>query len=138
LGNKSQFRYSAATLSDIRNLLDQTGLKIEGLDRIRLARGVVGKASYVAAALLAVFGIIAFELRDTNALVGLGALAAVTFLAYLFCVLRFATRNPGLALLEGAELIQWRQMDMAAKDMPVIPVQPNVAAPVATQSSSES
>jgi hypothetical protein len=27
----------------------------------------------------------------------------------------FANRHPGVALLEGAELIQWRQMDIAAK-----------------------
>ena len=30
----------------------------------------------------------------------------------------FAERNPALALLEGAELIEWRRMEVAAKGVP--------------------
>jgi len=54
-------------------------------------------------------------------------LIVVVFVVYFGGVLWFANRHPGVALLEGAELIQWRQMDIAAKfiapieNVPVLP-----------------
>jgi hypothetical protein len=51
-------------------------------------------------------------------------LIVILFVIYFFGALWFANRNPGLALLEGAELIQWRQLDIAASD---VPDHPNLA-----------
>ena len=54
-------------------------------------------------------------------------LVVLVLLVYFAGTLWFANRHPGGALLEGAELIQWRQMDMAAKSsaqidsIPVLP-----------------
>jgi len=114
-------------MNPVREALEQSGINASALDRIRLARGVVGKASYVAvAAILALAGV-AWALRDPNYLLADAVLVVILFVVYFAGVLWFANRHPGVALLEGAELIQWRQMDIAAKtiasieDTPVLP-----------------
>ena len=103
----------ALNVNPIREALNQAGVNAAALDRIRLARGVVGKTSYVAGAAILVIGGIAWRLPD-HLLIAAG-LVAVVFVLYFLGVLWFANRHPGVALLEGAELIQWRQLDMIAK-----------------------
>jgi hypothetical protein len=98
-------------MNPIREALEQSGLNASTLDRIRLARGVLGKTSYVAVAAIAALAL----LRDTNYL--LSVLVTAVFVVYYGGALWFANRHPGVALLEGAELIQWRQMDIAAKSI---------------------
>jgi|SRR5277367_2704320 len=112
-------------MNPIRRVLDQSGIKASSLDRIRLARGVVGKASYVAvAAVLALRGI-AWRLRDPIYLLVAAVLIVLVFAIYFSGTLWFANRHPGVALLlEGAELIQWRQMDIAAKTISSIENKP--------------
>jgi hypothetical protein len=55
---------------------------------------------------------------------GAAVLIVLVFAIYFSGTLWFANRHPGIALLEGAELIQWRQMDMAAKTVPNIENKP--------------
>ena len=100
----------------VKNALQEVGLSAEALDRIRLARGFVGKASYVAGVALLVIGAIALRAGESSALT-FGVFALVIFAIYFGGALWFAHRHPGEALLEGAELIKWRQMEMAAKDL---------------------
>ncbi len=101
-------------MNSIREALEQAGVNAATLDRIRLARGVVGKTSYVAAAAILVIGGITWRLSDHQLVVAAGFVVFV-FVLYFVGVLWFANRHPGVALLEGAELIQWRQLDMIAK-----------------------
>lgn len=103
---------------NVRELLESAGISANSLDRIRLARGVVGKASYVAAAALVGLGVVAWGLRDTDLLIKAGMLIVALFAVYFVGVLWFAHKHPGLSLLEGAELIQWRQLEIAASDVP--------------------
>jgi uncharacterized membrane protein YesL len=59
-----------------------------------------------------------WALRDHPVYVLVTAILGVlTFLIVLVGILWFANRHPGVALLEGAELIQWRQMDIAVKSV---------------------
>ena len=88
------------------------------VDRIRLAHGIVGKTSYVAAALFVL--LIVAILRDPSYVFAVVVLGVLSFLVYLAGMLWFANRHPGVALLEGAELIQWRQMDIAAKSITAV------------------
>jgi hypothetical protein len=98
--------------------LESTGINTSALDRIRLARGVVGKASYVAGAAVLGLAVVAWGLRDSTLLVADGALILALFLTYLVGVLWFANKHPGVALLEGAELLQWRQLEITASNPP--------------------
>jgi hypothetical protein len=105
----------------IKGALEGAGLSAESLDRIRLARGFVGKASYVAGVALLVLGAIAIRGGGEPPLM-VGATVLI-FSIYFGGALWFAHRHPGEALLEGAELIKWRQLEMAAKNMPQLPQQ---------------
>jgi hypothetical protein len=111
-------------MNPIRRVLDQSGINASSLDRIRLARGVVGKASYVAVAAVLALGGIAWGLRDPIYLLVVAVLIVLVFAIYFSGTLWFANRHPGVALLEGAELIQWRQMDIAAKTISSIENKP--------------
>lgn len=112
----------------IRRALEQSGVNAASLDRIRLARGIVGKASYVALAAILMLGGaaggIAWTLHDPTYVIAIAILIVLVFMSYLIGSLWFANRHPGVALLEGAEPIQWRQMDVAARTSPGIEDRP--------------
>jgi len=86
--------------------------RMQALGHIRLAHGVVGKTSVVAGLALLVLGSIAWRV-STDLLLVTGGMVLVIFFVYLGAVLWFAHRHPELALLEGAEIIQYRQQEMA-------------------------
>jgi hypothetical protein len=106
---------------DIHKTLENAGIHASAFERIRLPRGVVGKASYVAAFAIVGLAIVAWGLKEPIFLLIDAALIVVLFVVFLFGILWFANKHPGLALLEGAELIQWRQLDIAASDAPMLP-----------------
>lgn len=87
----------------------------------------MGKASYVGAAAVLTLAAVAWRLNNPGYLLIVAGLVVIIFAIYFFGVLWFANRHPGVALLEGAELIQWRQMEIAAKSVasfetkPVLP-----------------
>jgi hypothetical protein len=119
----------------VRQGLEAAGVNAESLDRIRLARGVVGKASYVAGAAIIGLAAVAWGLRDPVYLIVDACLILCLFVAYFVGVLWFANKHPGVALLEGAELIQWRQLEIAASDMPAqINNKPSEPPPIIEQS----
>jgi hypothetical protein len=66
-----------------------------------------------------------------------GILIAALFVLYFLGALWFVHHHPGEALLEGAELIRWRQMEIAAKDVTVTPaLAANTPAPVLIENQS--
>jgi hypothetical protein len=103
---------------NLQETLEASGINASALDRIRLARGVVGKASYVAGAAVLGLALVAWGLRDSIYLIIDASLMFALFLSYFIGVLWFANKHPGVALLEGAELIQWRQLEITASDPP--------------------
>jgi hypothetical protein len=115
-------------VTDIRKILEESGLQVGSLDRIRLTRGVVGKTSYVAGAALLVLLVAATRASEKTLLAVLIATILV-FLAYFIGILLFAAKNPGVALLEGAELIRWRQMEMGVKGTGTLPETENTEPP---------
>ncbi len=113
----------------LQETLSKIGVSAESLDRIRLAHGVVGKSSYVAVFSILALAVVAYNLRDPTYLIVVACLLLVLFGSYFAGVLWFAHANPGTALLEGAELIKWRQLDMGIKGEPHITPQPNISPP---------
>jgi hypothetical protein len=101
-----------------RSFLD----RMQALGHIRLARGVVGKTSVVAGVALLVLGAIALRIDEALLLAMAGAVL-LAFFAYLAAVLWFAHRHPEQALLEGAEIIQYRQQEMVkgVAELPPLP-----------------
>ncbi len=98
-------------------LLEKAGIKTESIFKIRLGKGVVGKTSSVACIALVTLGGVGFKL-DTDwmkLLFGIGISFLVIF--YLSKILKFAEKHPEQSLLEGSEIIQWRQMELATKEL---------------------
>lgn len=95
--------------------------QIPGLDikSIKLGNGVVGKATNALIALIALMAVIAYRSNPDMQIYILGT-AVFVFLIFFIAVMIFAVKHPNIAVLEGAELIAWRQMDMAASDPNVI------------------
>lgn len=104
----------------VKKALEAVGVSESSLDRVRLAQGFMGKASYVTGAVMLVLVTVAAFLRDPLFLLIVAALAVIVFAIYFFGSLWFSHKHPDLALLEGAELIRWRQIEMAAKGHPNI------------------
>ncbi len=105
----------------LKNILNSVGGTAEGIERIKLGRGVVGKTTLVCLGLMVVLGIVAYRLEGNWFLISVALLAGFLFILYLFKVFSFATTNPGEALLEGAELITWKRIDLAAKGIEKLP-----------------
>ncbi|MBI4608959.1 MAG: hypothetical protein HY726_08125 [Candidatus Rokubacteria bacterium] len=115
---------------DIQKILEGLGFSGESLERVRLGRGVVGKTTYVALGALALLSIVAWRLNDPQLLLVIAGVGALLFLIYFIGILVFANRNPATALLEGAELLRWRQYDLAAKGLPNPPPTPAIVDPL--------
>ncbi len=108
---------------NIGKVLEGFGLSEESVDRLKLSRGVVGRTTYVALGLVIVLGIVAWRVPTEN-LLAIASIAALAFLAYFGGVLWFAHKNPGVALLEGAELLRWKQIEMEVKGKGSVPPTP--------------
>lgn len=94
---------------------------------VKFGRGVVGKTSYATLALFGLWAIILFRLSDNLILDALllAAGGAVT-LIYLWWVNRtqkFATENPGLAMLEGAQFLEYQKWEAEIRGHPPLSAQ---------------
>jgi len=98
---------------------------LEHARNVRLGRGVVSKTSYVAAALLVVWVLVLWRWSDSAPMDGglllVGVLATIFAVWFIRSTRSFAEKNPALALLEGAELIEWRKLEVAAQGIPSPP-----------------
>ena len=109
------------------------GLTAESLERIRLAQGVVGKTTYITFLVLALLGSLLWRLNEPWMLLTVGGSIILIFLIFFIGILIFAHRNPDLALLEGAELLTWRKIALAAKSIPEPPLTPAIPDPKAPE-----
>lgn len=95
---------------------------IEGLSKVTLRGGVVGKVTFAVVAVSAALGAIAWSV--SNIWLSSAALAMVFALAFvmLWRLINFADRNPQAALLEGAEFLVHQQIVHATKSIPALPL----------------
>jgi hypothetical protein len=92
------------------------------MTQIKLGQGVVGKSTYAIAALFAVLGVVAIRVEPVF-LFPLAILAVGAFVYFQRSIVTFADQNPGVAMLEGADLLQWQKTDLAAKGLPTITIE---------------
>jgi hypothetical protein len=115
------------------DVLKSAGVSADALSRIRLGPGVVGKTTYGLIAVVVVLGTVAWPVTNEWLRTGLGLLVALVFVLYFVCVMWFAHKNPGAALLEGAELLQWQHEELVSKGAGILPrgrpVKPGKALP---------
>ena len=113
-------------------------INLSGFGQVRLGRGLIGKTSLAVMAAIAAFGAIGVTMSGSHYLQFLICIIILALIgAYLAACFWYAGKNPEAVLLEGAELLQWRQMEMAAKNLPSNLPDNNVAPPREIESKSE-
>lgn len=92
---------------------------IESGSGIRFARGVVGKTGHAIVGLIIVWAIVAIRLGSGIVLdcflIGVGLLITSVFIWWTRSIQQFAERNPGQAVLDGAEFVEYTKMKAVAK-----------------------
>jgi hypothetical protein len=102
--------------------------------RIKLAPGVVGKTSQVLLGLLAIWAVILWRLSPgepwfSGALLLVGAVLTGLFYVWSGQMQTFAKENPALALMEGADITEYKRFEAQAKGNVAIALTPPVADP---------
>jgi hypothetical protein len=117
-------------MSDSSDPVELVRKLAESFRQIKFGSGVVGKTSHGLLAVVGVWAIVVWRLSadfvQDAAL--LGAATAVTGL-YVWWTLRtqaFAEKNPGLALLEGAHLLEYQRFVAQTKGLPPAANQPMI------------
>ena len=95
---------------------------IDGLSKVTLRGGVVGKVTFAVTLISIALASIAWTAQ--NIWLSAAALSMVFILAFtmLWRLINFADRNPQAALLEGAEFLVHEQIVHASKSLPKIPI----------------
>jgi hypothetical protein len=115
----------------ISGVLKSVGLT--GLDKIRFGEGVVGKmtTSLMGLFVLCVAVVAAGTWMQTPLMIYIAlGVGIVAFIFKAVASMFYAARNPSVALLEGAELVKYHQIDMAAKNVVIPSGQENIRAPL--------
>lgn len=97
---------------------------------VKLGSGVLGKTAPVMVGLCAAIALIAWRLPEAYPFLIFGC-AALVFLAvvgYICLSFWYAFRNPGAAVLEGANLVRYRQNEIATNDPGIIDISPKRSA----------
>lgn len=93
----------------------------EKYSQVKLGPGVVSKTARVILVVIGVWALIIWRLRGDLVfdltLVGCGAIVTAVGLWWTRRTQEFADRNPGAALLEGADLIEYKKFEAQAKGL---------------------
>lgn len=94
----------------------------DGLAKVTLRGGVVGKITFAVS--LVAFALATIAWSAKNVWISAGALGLIACIAFplLWRLINFADKNPQAALLEGAEFLVHEQMAHAAKGINIIPM----------------
>lgn len=110
-------------IDGIASLFKSLGLSSEQLQNIKLGPGVVGRNTrmghtFLLVALAGVFGGVYIK---SAMIIGISLIAAFLIAAGIPILnVIFGNKNPAAAILEGAEFLQYQQIEMAAKGIPAI------------------
>jgi hypothetical protein len=101
-------------------LTEQLGLSADTVQKIKFGKGAAGKIAVVS--VFAVLGIAAlgFKLSGNTAILAAMGLIALVFVGAVCAVLGVIHKQPEMAVLEGAELVLYQQVTLAAKGIGVV------------------
>jgi hypothetical protein len=109
---------------------------VESGTRIRLAPGVIGKSAMIHLGVVALWAIILVKLSPTEVLfnaqlIGVGILLTLGAMRETQKMRDYAEKNPGPALLEGAEFLAFKRFEATAKELPAGDKSPPESGPMA-------
>lgn len=100
--------------------------ELGGFQAIKLGSGVLGKTAPLMGGvlILAVVTITALRNADPLLVAAIFAFTLLVVVAYIIYAFWYGRKYPAEALLEGGELIRYREMDLATNDPKVIDISP--------------
>ena len=110
---------------------------------IKFGMGVVGKTSYATLSIIGLWVVILFRASENlildAVLFGGGLIATAAYFWWVHGTQKFARENPGLALMEGAQLLEYQKWEAAIKGQPTptSPLVPNPYIDVQIESENE-
>jgi hypothetical protein len=115
------------------SVLKNLGISASGIDKIQFGPGVVGKmtTSLMGLYVVCLATLIVGAWMGSIALAGAGL--GIGFVGFVFksvASMLFASRNPAAALLEGGDLVRYREWESTAKGLSVPSAEPNVEPPL--------
>jgi len=103
---------------------------LQSAREVRLGKGVVGKTGHIVIGTLAVWGGVVWRLGENPVANGTLLIAGMIATLFAFWWIRsiqsFAERNPAQAMLEGAEFLEYRRLEVQAKGTPALEQQPSI------------
>lgn len=99
----------------IADLMQRLGISKQDLQNVRLGPGIVGRNSTIAWVLEIVMlaGVIGGTVEHSPTLIGISLVGAVVVaLVIPLANIHFGNKNPAAAILEGAEFVQYQQIQM--------------------------
>ncbi len=106
------------------NLPLDIGTAVQGISKVNLRGGVVGKVALTVMVVSIATSLVAWSAH--NIWISAAAIAAIFIIAFtmLWRLISFADRHPQAALLEGAEFLVHEQMLQGSKNHPMFRVDP--------------
>ena len=97
---------------------------MQGISKVNLRGGVVGKVAVTVIAVCLAISIVAWSVH--NIWISASALIAISVISFtmLWRLISFADRHPQAALLEGAEFLVHEQLVQGTKNDPVFSIEP--------------
>ncbi len=114
----NEHKSASTLLKDV--ILEHLGATGEYLQKIKLGRGAVGKIALVSIASVAAIAAVSLKLSTTASLLVAIAVLGIICLASLACIIFVLIRQPEMAVLEGAELVLYKQMTLGTKEQPAL------------------
>ncbi|MCB1591853.1 MAG: hypothetical protein KDI90_05320 [Alphaproteobacteria bacterium] len=105
-------------MTNIDSLWGALGIKSESVHRIRLGQGLVGKSTLGFAITIISIAVVAYKTNNEYLLFLIPFFVIGLFVWFFRSIKDFTEKNPELALLEGANLLAWKQIELAAKGVP--------------------
>lgn len=109
-------------------------LAVSGL-RMRLAPGITGKSSFIYVGLITLWGIVLLRLSPNEYIFDAALIGAASFMTWIGMrecrkMREFAVANPALAMMEGADVIEYSRFEAEAKGLIGRDRTPSIADPV--------
>ena len=99
----------------LARLLSTLGFSTEALQKITFGSGAVGKISILGVFAFIAIGIATTRTSPTGALIGIFVIAFIVLCA-LGAIVYIVAKRPELAVLEGTQVVLYKQLTIGAKD----------------------
>jgi hypothetical protein len=101
-------------------LAEQLGVSADTMQKIKFGKGTAGKITVISVSVVLGIAALGLKLSGNAAILTAMGLITLVFVGAVCAVLRVIHQQPAMAVLEGAELVLYQQVTLAAKGIGVV------------------